>query len=290
MKIKKTAAEKAFDIANALFMTLLMIIMLYPLWFVAVASVSNPNQFIQHKGILLLPTGLSGAAYKAILDYKMLFISYGNTIGYVLIGTTLNLFMTMLGAYGLSRRNVLLRDPIMMLVTFTMFFNGGLIPNYLLVKSLGIYNTRAALILPGAISVMNLIIMRSSFQAVPETLEESARIDGANDFTILWKVILPLCKPVMAVMVLYYGVSHWNAWFNAMIYLRNRELYPLQLILREILISNSTESLALGNDSEQIAETIKYATIMVATVPILCVYPFLQKYFVKGVMVGAIKG
>ena len=180
----------------------------------------------------------------------------------------------------------------MMMVVFTMFFGGGMIPNFLLIKSLGLYDSRWAIILPGLIGTMNLIIMRSSFMAIPESLEESARIDGANDMVILFKIILPLSGPVIAVMILFYGVGHWNAWFNAMIYLRRRALFPLQLILREILIQNATEEMTLGTDrgaTAALEEIIKYSTIMVATLPILAVYPFLQKYFVKGVMVGAVK-
>ena len=179
----------------------------------------------------------------------------------------------------------------MFFIVFTMFFSGGLIPMYLLMQNLSLINTRWAMWLPGMIGTTNLIIMRTSFKAIPSSLEESARIDGANDFVILYRVIVPLSKPVIAVMLLYYGVGHWNSWFNAMIYLQDRNLYPLQLILREILIDSTTDVIELGgDDSEPIAQTIKYATIMVATVPILCVYPFLQKYFVKGVMIGAIKG
>jgi putative aldouronate transport system permease protein len=180
----------------------------------------------------------------------------------------------------------------MFMIVVTMFFQGGLIPTYLLVSNLGLVDTPWAMIIPGAINTWNLIIMRTSFQAVPASLEESAKIDGANEWTIMWRIILPLSIPVMAVMVLFYAVGHWNAWFNAMIYLRDRNLYPLQLILREILITNSTDSMmtnASGVDKMPISETIKYATIMVATIPILVLYPFLQKYFVKGVMIGALK-
>lgn len=198
--------------------------------------------------------------------------------------------MTALAAYGLSRKGVLLSNGIMFLITFTMFFGGGLIPSYLLIKDLGLINSRWALLLPGMIGTTNLIIMRTSFKAIPVSLEESARLDGANDFVILFRIIIPLSMPVIAVMTLYYGVGHWNSWFNAMIYLQDRNLFPLQLILREILIDNSTDVIELeSNDSEPIAETIKYATIMVATIPILFIYPFIQKYFVKGVMIGAIK-
>lgn len=221
----------------------------------------------------------------------MIFLSYQNTVIYVVLGTVINIFMTTLGAYGLSRKNVLLSNAIMFFIVFTMFFSGGLIPMYLLMQNLSLINTRWAMWLPGMIGTTNLIIMRTSFKAIPSSLEESARIDGANDFVILYRVIVPLSKPVIAVMLLYYGVGHWNSWFNAMIYLQDRNLYPLQLILREILIDSTTDVIELGgDDSEPIAQTIKYATIMVATVPILCVYPFLQKYFVKGVMIGAIKG
>lgn len=182
----------------------------------------------------------------------------------------------------------------MLMIIFTMYFQGGLIPRYLLVNNtLHLANNLLALILPGAISAWNLIVMRTNFEGIPDSLEESAKLDGANDFVILFRIILPLSKAVLAVMVLFYGVSHWNAWFDAIIFLRERNLYPLQLILREILISNSTDTMTtsiVGYDQYAIGENIKYATIIVATVPILCIYPFIQKYFVKGVMVGAVKG
>lgn len=193
----------------------------------------------------------------------------------------------------ISRKSLRFKKPIMLFIVFTMYFNGGLIPYYFTVKDLGLINSIWALIIPSSVSTFNLIIMRTSFEAIPDSLEESAKLDGANDFTILFRIIIPLAKPVIAVMVLYYGVSHWNAWFNAMLFLRDRALYPLQLILREILIKSDTASMTGGAnaaDVAQMSETLKYATIMVATVPILCLYPFLQKYFVKGVMVGAIKG
>jgi putative aldouronate transport system permease protein len=178
------------------------------------------------------------------------------------------------------------------IIVFTMFFSGGLIPNYLTVMNLGLIDSRWAIILPSAISTYNMIIMRTSFSSIPDSLEESATIDGANDITILTCIILPLSLPIIAVMVLFYGVSHWNSWFSAMFYLRSRTLYPLQLILREILITNSIDNMTTdvsAMDKEPIGESIKYATIMVATLPVLFIYPFLQKYFVKGVMIGAIK-
>jgi putative aldouronate transport system permease protein len=187
----------------------------------------------------------------------------------------------------------MLRKEIMLMIIFTMFFSGGIIPNYLLVNNwLHLGDSYLALILPGAISTWNLIIMRTSFEAIPESLLEAARMDGAGEFGTFYRIVLPLSMPVISVMILYYGVGYWNSWFNAMLYLRDRELFPLQLILREILVQNSTESMQLGSsagDQQGIAESIKYATIMVATLPIILLYPFLQKYFVKGVMVGALK-
>lgn len=295
MAIKKSIPEKIFGIFNTLFMILIMIIMLYPVWYCIVCSISRPSLLMSHRGLLLLPLGFNLASYKAIISYQSLWIGYANTIFYVIAGTALNIIMTTLAAYSLSRKNVMFATAVTFMITFTMFFGGGLIPSYLNIQRLGLLNNRLALLLPGAMSAYNFIIMRTSFKEVPESLEESARIDGAQDFTILFRIMIPLCKPVIAVMVLYYGVGHWNSWFGAMIYLRNRKLYPLQLVLREILITNSTmaelEFLSAQDDEvEPIAINVKYAIITVATLPILCIYPVLQKYFVKGVMIGAIKG
>jgi putative aldouronate transport system permease protein len=290
--MKKSFGERLFDALNGLFMIALVIATLYPFIYVLMASFSDPGRLMAHRGILLWPAGFSWESYKLVLENEMIKVGYFNTLLYVIVGTFLNIVMTSLGAYTLSRRNVMLATPVMLLVTFTMFFSGGLIPSYLLMHDLHLLDTRWALIIPGAISTWNLIIMRTSFQGVPVSLEESARIDGANDWTILFRIILPLSLPVLAVMVLFYAVAHWNGYFGAMIYLRDRELFPLQLVLREILLTNSVESMTSavsGTDKYFISETIKYATIMVATLPILFLYPFLQKYFVKGVMIGAIK-
>ena len=294
MKIKMSLGEKIFEIFNMLFMLLLMTITIYPLLYVAFASVSQPDEMIKHTGLLLHPLGFTVGAYKMVFENPMILQSYFNTIVYVITGTAVNIVMTTLAAFVLSRRGFMLKNALMMLIVFTMFFNGGLIPSYLVVRSLGIYNTMLALILPTSISTYNLIIMRTYFNSLPYSMEESAKIDGANALVILLKIILPLSMPIIAVMLLFYGVGHWNSWFSAMIYLRNRELYPLQLILREILISSSTDNMLTNlsptTDKEPVSEIVKYATIMVATIPILFVYPFLQKYFVKGVMIGAIKG
>lgn len=242
--------------------------------------------------MLLKPFGFSLAAYERVLDNPNIFSGYRNTFIILIFGTLANLFFTALGAYGLSRK-FLLRKPIMIAIIFTMYFSGGLIPTYLLVNNwLHMGNSLLALIVPVAISTWNLIIMRTSFEALPESLIESAKIDGSGEFGILFRIVIPLSMPVVAVMILYYGVAHWNSWFNAMLFLRSRDLFPLQLILREILVLNDTNSMQLGDamaDQEGVRESIKYATIMVATVPILLIYPFLQRFFAKGVMIGAVK-
>lgn len=293
MAIKISATSKVFDVFNFLFLSLLMVITIYPILHVAFASISDGVELMAHTGLLLRPLGFSIDGYKRVLENPMITSGYINTLYIVIVGVMVNIFLTSLGAYALSRKSLYYRKNITLFIVFTMYFHGGLIPFYLTVKDFGLYNNLWALIIPGAISTYNLIIMRSSFQGIPDSLEESAKIDGANDFVILFRIILPLSKAVIAVMVLYYGVSHWNSWFHAMIFLRDRKLFPLQVVLREILLQNDAAGMAADSNSAEfvhVSETIKYATIMVATLPILFVYPFLQKYFVKGVMVGAIKG
>ncbi|MCU6791820.1 carbohydrate ABC transporter permease [Paenibacillus sp. WQ 127069] len=293
MVVKKTIGDYIFDSVNIIILAALAVITAYPFVYVIFASLSSADELTAHSGLLLKPLNLSLAAYKAVLKNPIIYSGYLNTLFIVVVGTAYNIIMTSMGAFVLSRKDFFWRKPITIMIVFTMFFGGGLIPNFLLVKNLGLMDSLWALIIPGAIGTWNLIIMRTAFQGIPDSLVESAHIDGAHDFIILFKIILPLALPTIAVMVLYYGVGHWNAWFGAMIYLRNRELWPLQLALREILISNSTDEMMSGTvaqDRAAIGETIKYATIMVATLPILAAYPFLQKYFVKGVMVGALKG
>lgn len=292
MLTKRTIGEQAFDMGNAILMVLISLITLYPLIYVLFSSLSDPHYVVQNRGLLLFPHGFNFDSYKMVFRNPNILTGFGNTFFYVTVGTGLNILLTSLGAYALSRKNLMLKNPIMFLIVFTMFFEGGLIPLYLLMRNLELLDTRFAVILPSAISAFNLIIMRTAFQTVPESLEESARIDGAGDWTILFKIVIPLSMPVVAVMILFYGVSHWNSWFLATIFLQKREFFPLQVILREILISNDTNAMSVGvgtSDQMAIGETIKYATIIIATVPILFLYPFLQKYFVNGVMVGAIK-
>lgn len=293
MSIKTSTSERLFDVFNVLFMLFLIIIMLYPFIYVIFASISDSNQLMRHTGLLLTPQGFSLAAYKAVLENPLIRSGYFNTIVNLLMAVSINMVLTSLGAYGLSRKDYPLRRPFMLMITFTMFFSGGLIPNYLLVRDLGMVNTRYALFIPAAISVWNLIIMRTSFEGIPDSLIESAKLDGANDFLILRRIVIPVSMPVIAVMILFYGVENWNSWFSAFIYLKDRTLWPLQLVLREIVIANNLETMTTSADMADkaaVSESIKYATVMVATLPILFVYPMLQKHFVKGVMIGAIKG
>jgi putative aldouronate transport system permease protein len=292
VKIKTSLGERIFDVFNVLIMLLITIITLYPFMHVVFASFSDGSSLSGHQGLLLKPLGFSTEAYKMVFKYPMIATGYLNTIRIVLVGVTLNILLTAIGAYFVSRKNVMSSKPVMLMIIVTMYFNGGLIPNYFNIKELGLYDTFWSLILPGAISTFNLIILRTAFYAVPDSLEESAKLEGANHFIILFRIILPLTMPTIAVLILYYAVGHWNSWFNAMIYMKSRTKFPLQLILREILIQKDTTSMTAGDSGDKlgIAETIRYATIVVATVPILCVYPFLQKYFTKGVMVGAVKG
>lgn len=300
---KESPGERVFDFFNVIFLIAVSIIAVYPLWHVLCTSLSNATEIATRNGVLLYPVGKGGgfevtlSAYKKMLTHPLIVPAYGNTIFIVVVSTALNIVMTSICAYVLSREKYMLKKAFTLIVMFTMFFNGGLIPTYIVyTKMLGLNNSYLALILPGAISVYNMIIMRTNFESIPITLSEAASLDGAGHMRMLFQIVLPLSKAIIAVMVLYYGVSHWNDWFQAAIYLQDREKFPLQLILKEILIQNDTNAMADASsaaaaaDMADIGETIKYATIVFATVPILCVYPFLQRYFTKGVMVGAVKG
>lgn len=292
MKIKRSKSENAFQICNYVFLTVIMLTCFYPVWYVAMASLSDSNMLTQHSGLLFRPIGFSLDAYKKVFQNPMIGKGYMNTLFILIVGVFIDLVMTSLGAYFLSRKQVMFKKPIMLFIVFTMFFSGGMIPFYLNLKSLHLTKTLWGLIIPFMINTTNMIILRTAFESIPESLVEAAQIDGAGHIRILTTIVLPLSKAMLAVMVLYYGVSIWNSWFWASAILRDREMYPLQIILREILLSNDTSSMTAGasaTDTEAIGMTIKYATIMVATIPILCVYPFLQKYFTKGTMLGAVK-
>jgi putative aldouronate transport system permease protein len=293
--MRRSLGERVFDGLNITVMVLVMVVTLYPLLYVLFASLSTPEAIYRSKGLLLWPVDPTLGGYKLVFQNPSILSGYKNTIIYVVVGTTLNVLMTSLGAYVLSRKRLKLGKPLLLLIVFTMYFSGGLIPLFLIVRNLGLINRMWAILLPGAISTWNLLVMRTSFLTIPDSIEESAKIDGAQDFTILFRIIIPLSLPIMAVMTLFYGVSQWNSWFYAVIFLRDRAKYPLQLILREVLIMKvEGESMRLARTSDmqsvEMMGLIKYAVIIVATVPILCIYPFLQRYFVKGVMVGSIKG
>ncbi|MCD7751068.1 MAG: carbohydrate ABC transporter permease [Lachnospiraceae bacterium] len=292
MKIKRSRGERVFSVFNYIFLTGIMLICFYPVWYVLVASFSDSSLLMQYSGILLKPLGFSTEAYKKVFQNPMILRGYANTMFILIVGLALDIIMTSLGAYFLSRKNVMFQKPIMIFIMITMFFSGGMIPFYLTLKNLHLTKTLWGLIIPFMISTYNMIILRTSFESLPDSLVEAAQIDGASHLKILTSIALPLSKAILAVMVLYYGVSIWNSWFWATAILRDREQYPLQVILREILLNNDVGSMTTGvsaADQEAVGMTIKYATIVVATVPILCVYPFLQKYFTKGVMIGAVK-
>ena len=294
-KITRSPGEKAFNIFNVIFMVCMIFVMFYPLWYVLCASFSDPKQLNAHMGLLIWPDGYSFNAYKLMMKNPMILRGYANTLIILVFGLSLNMIMTCIAAYILSRKRVLFNRVFSLIIIFTMYFSGGLIPTYLNIISLGMGDSLLSLIIPGAIATYNMIILRTGFASVPEVLEESAKIEGASNLRIMLQIIIPLSKATLAVVALYYAVTHWNSWFNAMLYLNDRSKYPLQLILREILIQNDTSSMVSamdtsGGDSSLVAITVKYAVIVVSVVPILCVYPFIQKYFTKGAMIGAVKG
>ena len=293
---KRSAPSVVFDTCNALFLAVLCVTMLYPLYYVFVASLSEGNLLMAHTGPLAVPLGFSGAAYRLVFNNPLVVRGFLNSIHLVVVGTTVNILLTSFAAYVLSRKNVYWRPVLMIMAVVTLLFERGLVPFYLTVRGLGLLNSHWSVILSFAISAYNLVIMRTYFMTIPDSLEESAKLDGANDFTVLFRIILPVAAPVVATMVLFYGVSRWNGYFYVMIFLRDRIKYPIALVLREILIANSADTMMAGGvagsmgDHENIADTIKFATTVVATMPILLLYPFLQKYFVKGAMIGSVKG
>lgn len=284
----KPLSKNIFDIFNRFLLIVLAICMVYPFIYILLASVSSPGE-LSKQGLLLWPVGFQLGSYAAVFSNPDITTQYLNTIYYVSAGTFISLILTIMGAYVLSRRRFALKNIFMFMIVLTMFVSGGLIPFYLVVKNLGMINTRWALIIPGAISTWNLIMTRTYFlSSIPDSIEESAKIDGANDYTILFRIMIPIAMPIIAVMTLFYAIGQWNAWFHASIFLRDRSLFPVQLVLREILVLSSTQSSTMA-DTERLSDNIKYAAIIATTLPILFIYPFIQKYFVQGVMIGSIK-
>ena len=290
--MKKTKGEKAFNVFNVIFMLIVAFLTLYPFYYVLIASLSKSADFMMYQGFLYKPLGYNIEAYRIVFRDDRIIKGFINTVIILVTRVSLAMLLTIIGAYVLSKKDAFWVPKLMFLIIVTMFFSGGMIPTYLNVRSLGLDNKMLALILPSVINTFNMIIMRNAFEAVPREIDEAAAIDGAGCVKSLFIIMLPLVIPTVMVIFLYYAVEVWNAWFDAMLYIRKKTLYPLQLILREILINNNTDNMnnSANADAETMAETVQYAVMMVATVPILVVYPFLQKYFVNGIMVGAVKG
>ncbi|ALC87720.1 MULTISPECIES: carbohydrate ABC transporter permease [Bacillaceae] len=292
--MRETKTDRAFNVFNYVFLAIVAFLVIYPLIFVFSASLSNPQNVISGD-MWLWPKEFTLDAYEKVFQNEDIINGFINTLKYTVFGTILNVVMTILAAYPLSRRDLKGRGFLMAFIVFTIFFSGGLIPTYLLIRDLGMLNTFWVMIIPNAVAVWNIIIMRTFFQSIPHELEESAMIDGAGNFRILWSVVLPLSLPVIAVMVLFYSVGHWNSYFQALIYLQDQEKFPLQLILRQILIQGQTDDMIKATSESFLAqqlsvEGLKYAVLIVANLPMLMLYPFLQRYFVKGVMIGSLKG
>ncbi len=292
---KKTPSRIVFLVFLYAFLSLLALVFILPVWHVIMASFSEATVLTAHTGLVWAPLGKpTTGGYGIVLSSPNILTGYANTAFYVIVGTTVSMILTIIGAYCLSRKSFKFRNVFMLIISFTMLFNGDMVPTYMVVRNLGLYDSRWAVIIPGAISVFNLIILRTAFMEVPESLEESAKLDGANEWTIMFRIIVPLSKASIAVILLYYAVGIWNSWFPAMIYLKDRGKFPLQLILREILLLNDTQVMTSSADAVKNAQLerklVKYCTIVVSTLPIMCFYPFIQKYFTKGVMIGAVKG
>ena len=291
-KVKDSKSDKIFLVINFIFTLIILVVVLYPLVYVLSASISAPR-YVASGEMWLLPKGITFEGYRRIFQDKVLWRGYRNTIFYTLVGTSINLAVTLPAAYALSRKDLVGRNVFTMLMVFTMFFGGGLIPTYLVVQKLNMINTVWALLLTGATSTYNIIVCRTFFQSIPKELEEAAAVEGCSNTRLFFSIILPLSKALIAVMALFFGVGHWNSYFSALIYLTDKKLYPLQLVLREILVVQAASTAmtqealtdeaakALANKAE-LSEIIKYAVMVVSSLPVILIYPFLQKYFVEG--------
>nr|WP_275983901.1 carbohydrate ABC transporter permease [Paenibacillus hamazuiensis] len=284
-----------FNIVNHVILFIFAITILYPLIYIVSASFSSSAAVVSGR-VWLFPVEPSLAGYDAVFKHKLIVSSFLNSLFYMIVGTAINVVFTLMAAYPLSRKDFMPRNAVMALFVFTMMFSGGLIPSYLIVKQLGMIDTRWSLIIPGAIAVWNMIITRTYFQTtIPDELLEAAQMDGCDDWTFLRKIVLPLSGPIIAVIALFYAVGHWNQYFNALLYLKHQELYPLQLVLRDILVQNEVDASMITDVADAAAreglrELLKYSLIVVSTVPVLIIYPFIQRHFVKGMMIGSLKG
>lgn len=292
-----TLGSKCFDLLNALFMLLLIVITLYPLLYVLFASLSDPFRLLAHSGILFRPLGFSLRGYQLVLNNSAVWNGYAVTLFIVVVGTTCNMIASLVFAYVLSKRHAMLHGLITFLAVFTMYFNGGMIPTYMVVKNLGLLDNLWALIVPGLINTYYVIILRTAMSGVPAEMQESAALDGAGEIRILIRIMLPLIIPTIAAISLFFMVDYWNSWTSALLYIQDTKKYPLQMVLRQILINNDTANamsasggMYQSGEDQAAKMLLKYSTIVVSILPIICVYPFLQKYFTKGVMIGALKG
>ncbi|MDF2963689.1 MAG: sugar transporter permease [Paenibacillus sp.] len=294
-KIKEAYDDRLFNYANHIILCLFAVTVLYPLIYVVSASFSSATAVVSGR-VWLFPVDPTLDGYEAVFKHRLIISSFLNSVFYTVAGTAVNVVLTLMAAYPLARKDFMPRNAVMALFVFTMMFSGGLIPSYLIVKELGMVDSRWSLIIPGAIAVWNMIIARTYFQTtIPDELLEAAQMDGCSDMTFLRKIVLPLSGPIIAVIALFYAVGHWNQYFSALLYLKRQELYPLQLVLRDILIQNEVDGSMITDVSDQAAreglrELLKYSLIVVSTVPVLIIYPFIQKHFVKGMMVGSLKG
>lgn len=291
-RIQESAGSRIADVLINAVGVLVILITLIPFMHVVAMSLSDPL-LVMKQEIFLWPRQVQLRAYQMVLENQLFWTSYKNTIWVVVVGTLVNIFVTVLLAYPLSRRHTVGRRPIMLLITFTMFFSGGMVPLFIVVSQLGLYNNRWALILPSVVSTYNLIVCRTFFEGIPDSLIESAKLDGANDIRILVSIVLPLSSAIIAVLVLFYAVGHWNSYFPAMLYLPDTKLQPVQVYLVRVLIQDTEEMAqdsSAGASRAMLVQQLKYAVIIVTVLPIAVIYPFLQKYFVQGVMIGAIKG
>jgi putative aldouronate transport system permease protein len=294
-KIKESRGDRFFTAGNNLILSLIFIMVLYPLIYIVSASFSSSHSVISGE-VWLWPVNPTLAGYEAVFKHKLIWSGFSNSIYYTIVGTLINVVMTVLAAYPMSRKDFFGNNIFMFLFVFTFMFSGGLIPTYLLVRDLGLLDSTWSMLLPGALGVWNMIITRTYFQTtIPEEMLEASQIDGCTDFQFLWKIVLPLSGPILAVITLFYAVGHWNSYFNALIYLKSQDLYPLQLVLRDVLVRNEVDVNMLSDvagdaEREGLRELLKYSLIVIATVPLLVVYPFVQKYFVKGIMIGSLKG
>lgn len=293
--IRSSREDKVFSLIAYTLATFALVVTLYPLLYCVSASFSDPLEVVKGN-VILFPKKVTLIAYEAVSKNKSMLLGYRNTLIYTLLGTTINVVMTIMVAYPLSKKDFRGRSLITVLFTITVFFTGGMVPNFLLIRDLGLYDSIWSLILPSAVSMWNLVIMRTYFQSsIPEEICESAYIDGCSNIGTLLRIVLPLSMPILAVMVIFYGVGHWNSYFNALLYLRSREKYPLSLVLREILLQGMGQEKTGTELVDSVAdlllfETLKYAVIIVSSLPMLILYPALQRYFVKGAMIGSLKG